>query len=250
MDIAVRGPLAEAAELAYRAIVAALVEQPRSVLCDLSRTTGAAVPEALAVLASTGVETCSWPGVPVALVCPDSALRYALTALPESRFLIVAPRRATALARLRSLPATDRVTAVLPVTARTASEARRLVARTLLDWGCGAQIGAATLAAQELVTGAVLGGDGDRAVEVSVARCGDLLRLAARALPLDLEPAVEARADPRTPVRPAGRGMLVVAALARSWGVLPASDGGRVLWAVLDADPASRFAAWAGSRAT
>ena len=35
------------------------------------------------------------------------------------------------------------------------------------------------------------------------------------------------------------RGLLLVAAVSESWGVLPTSDGGKVVWAVLAANPRS-----------
>lgn len=34
-----------------------------------------------------------------------------------------------------------------------------------------------------------------------------------------------------------GRGLIVVAGLARAFGVLPTGDGGKVVWAVLNAAP-------------
>ena len=102
-----------------------------------------------------------------------------------------------------------------------------MVAEACLDWGYGIQLEAATLIVSEMVTNALLHAGTNLAL--SVARCEHRLRLAVgdggtrrpRAQPLDTS-------------RITGRGMLLVAAFSRSWGVLPTADGGKVVWAVLE----------------
>ena len=43
-----------------------------------------------------------------------------------------------------------------------------------------------------------------------------------------------AAGQPMDTSRVTGRGMLLVAAFSRSWGVLPTVDGGKVVWSVLE----------------
>ena len=105
--------------------------------------------------------------------------------------------------------------------------ARQRVAEACLDWECGIQLEAATLIVSEMVTNALL--HAGTMLELSVARCEDRLRLA-------VADGNTGRPQPQ-PLDTAGvtgRGMLLVAAFSRAWGVLPTADGGKVVWAVLD----------------
>ena len=176
--VAVAGPLDEVAEQAHRSILHALADDFSAVLCDLSGVTGFPAPEATALLASVGSEVRQWPGTPVGLVCPAVRLRQSLGRHPDSRYLVLAERRRQALAALARQPRATIVRASLPPVARSARAARDLVARTLLDWGWGPQIGSATLVVSELVTHAML--DADSELWVTISRCGSQLRLAVR----------------------------------------------------------------------
>jgi hypothetical protein len=226
--IALHGRLRELAEAAHEALLEALADDPARVLCDLSGVTGLPDPDAVGLLASVGSEVRQWPGTPLGLVCPRPDLRHSLGRQPDSEYLVIADRRRRVLAGLVRRPRPTVIRAPLPPVARSARAARDLVARTCLDWECGAQVGAATLVVSELVTNAMLHAGTD--LSVSVARCGPQLRLAVR----DANSRVP---EPRRPdpTQVAGRGMLLVAAVSQAWGVLPTSDGGKVVWAVLPA---------------
>jgi hypothetical protein len=228
--VAVKGPLDEIAEAAHRALLHALAEDVTAVLCDLSEATGPPEAEATALLASVGSEVRQWPGTPVGMVCPAVSLREGLGRHPDSHYLLIAERRRQVLARLARQPRSTVVQASLPPVARSARGARDLVARALLDWGCGPQIGGATLVVSELVTHAMLYADSD--LLVTVARCGSQLRVSVR----DAN-----RTNPQLaeldPARIGHRGLMLVAAVSESWGVLPTRDGGKVVWAVLTTNP-------------
>ncbi len=242
IDLCAHGSLAEVAELASRAVLEALGEHPKAVLLHLSRVTGGPDAAALEVLASGGAEVRAWPGVPIGVVCPDGGLAHRLSEFRDSRHLVIASHRSTVLAQLADGPSLDTVHATVVPAARSTSAMRQLVARTLLDWGCASQIGATTVVVNELVTSAMLQSDGD--LQVMVARCGQRLRIEVR----------DTAGAGRQPggagaQRPGGRGMLLVAALAHSWGVLSTPDEGRIVWAVLAPESAhgggGRMAAWA-----
>ncbi|KOV96872.1 PAS/PAC sensor protein [Streptomyces sp. NRRL B-1140] len=104
--------------------------------------------------------------------------------------------------------------------------ARRFARRTLRSWGVTAEYDAVLLVVSELVTNALVHTDGK--VRMDLTLIGNRLRVAV------------ADASPRSPVRPAsigweatgGRGILLVEALAATWGTLPVS-GGKQVWAEL-----------------
>ena len=66
-------------------------------------------------------------------------------------------------------------------------------------------------------------------LQLSVARCEHRLRVA-----VGDGGTRRPRAQPMDTSRVTGRGMLLVAAFSRSWGVLPTVDGGKVVWSVLE----------------
>lgn len=87
-----------------------------------------------------------------------------------------------------------------------------------------AQVDDVLLVVTELVTNAVLHGTAPITLRVSL--LDDGVRVAVtdhgRAMPVRPEPSLDAMT---------GRGLSLVAATARSWGVEPADDGGKVVWA-------------------
>ncbi len=224
--LGVRGRLAEVAEPAYLSVLLGLAEEPAAVVCDVSGVTGPIDHESVALLASLGAEVEQWPGVPIAVVCPDPQLHEALAAHPDSMHLVVEPEREPVLARLLARRPTSMVRMSLEPDPRSAGAAREVVAQACDRWGMSAVSESATLVVSELVTNALPhAGSG---VGLSVARCGRRLRVAVRDASSE-----RPQPQPVEPSRPRGRGLLLVAAVADAWGVLPAGDGGKVVWAVL-----------------
>ncbi|HEY5834155.1 SpoIIE family protein phosphatase [Streptomyces sp.] len=101
--------------------------------------------------------------------------------------------------------------------------ARRYTRRTLRSWGVGEAADEVLLIVSELVTNALVHTQGPVRLDLTLA--GDRLRVAV------------SDASPRTPVKPAsldweatgGRGLLLVEAMAASWGSVPLS-GGKQVW--------------------
>lgn len=117
----------------------------------------------------------------------------------------------------------------------SAAAARRFVAETFRHWGLHHLVDDACLIVSELVTNAVRHARSDIAVALS--RISGVVRVAV------------ADADPRPPTvrcpdpdEPGGRGLQMVAALARTWDC-EAVPGGKIVWADLaldgDSPPAS-----------
>jgi hypothetical protein len=225
----VAGRLGDVIEDLDRAVQLALADGPRGVVCDLSATLEGAEPGALEVLGSIGRHGRDWPGIPVAVACPDPRVRAALAAHPLGRHLIVTASILPALhASLATpVPAVEWLRLAPHPTAPRA--ARDFVTRTLLDWGLGRLILSVGMVVSELVASSSMHSATD--IDLSVAWDLGALRLTVR----DKSPNVPRQRYSHFDLH--GRGLSVVAGLSRAFGVLPTADGGKVVWAVLNAAP-------------
>lgn len=113
--------------------------------------------------------------------------------------------------------------------AASVPEARRFVRSTLQSWELDGLVEPAVLVVSELATNAVLHARSSYVVRVQVA--GDRLRV-------EVTDASVRRPDRRThtPEAATGRGLAIVAELARAWGVDPGPDG-KTVWAELPLEP-------------
>jgi anti-sigma regulatory factor (Ser/Thr protein kinase) len=112
-----------------------------------------------------------------------------------------------------------------PCDSRCLSGCRRFVVETLASWGLGYLIDDATVVASELATNAVLHARTD--FTVGLTWQGDALRVFVR----DESQAMPIRANP-TPTTITGRGLLLVDAISRRWGI-EVESGGKSVWAEL-----------------
>jgi hypothetical protein len=223
--------LSEVVEELDRAIQLALAEGPRGVVCDLSLV-GGAESDAIEVLATAGRHVRDWPGIPVAVACSDPQVREAVRAQPLGDHLIVSASLFSAVTDVLATPALTeerRQFAPHPTAARAS---REFVTHALLEWGLGSVSPFASLVASELVASSTINAGTN--IELSVSRNLGALRLTVR----DHGPGLPGQ-------RPSvmylhGRRLTVVAGLSRAFGVLPTADGGKVVWAVLEAARLSR----------
>jgi hypothetical protein len=208
------------------AIRRALAQEPRGVVCDISDTWECHATGALRLLATAGAHSRYWPGIPVAVACRDPQVREALRAKPLADHLIVVPSRRLALAtilRTRSPSVVSLALAPHPTAPRAASD---FVNGFLRDRRLGSLIQPACLVVTELVTNAMIHAGTD--IELSVAAHQDAVRLTVR----DRCPA-----PPRRPSQSSGSqrlGLGIFAGLSTACGVMPAVDGGKAVWVVLD----------------
>ncbi len=221
------GPLDDVVAELDHAIRLALAQGPRGVACDMTRVVDVGAPGALLELASAGRHPRDWPGVPVAVTCLGARGGQALrTNLLGGRLMVTAslPLALSAILQAARPSVVSRRLAPHPTAPRAA---RDLVSRTLLEWRLTAQIADACLVASELVTNAMIHAGTD--IDVTLAEHRGSVRIAVRDHSHD--PPVEqlGRSDEH------GRGLVIVAELTSAWGVLPHPDGGKVVWAVLDA---------------
>ena len=223
----VDGSLSDGVDALDSAALFALAEAPRAVVIDVSLADDVSAPGALRRLALTGRHPRDWAGVPVAVAGLDRRDADELSRRPLGSHLVVTTtvRQALSVIMQNSLPTTQSVRLAPHPTAPRAS--RDLVSRALLDWRLSKHIPAACLIVSELVTNAMI--HAGTQIEVTVSEHRQAVRLAVRdrsaVLPLE-------KADP---LDEHGRGMAIVGGLSSARGVMLHPDGGKVVWAVLDA---------------
>ncbi|BBH71263.1 hypothetical protein ACTI_79480 [Actinoplanes sp. OR16] len=202
-----------------------LAEQPEALLVDLS---GLSVDQPLALSVFTVVlrQAARWPGTPVLLCGPP----------PETRALLIGgayrrlPLFTDVAAGLGHLGDDRRIMPLisedlLPVSGST-RHARDVATEACLRWGLPELVAPASLIVTELVANVV-----DHAHTMMALR----ISLRSRHLNLAVRDGLTDPPQPEGPDQPAsarGRGLLLVGAVAYSWGWVP-SENGKVVWASL-----------------
>lgn len=217
------GPLEDVVDDLRRAVLLALAEEPRAVVCDLTGVLDGRDADARLLLATMGQQVSDWPAVPLAVSCPDPALRVRLRQQPMSEYVLLHATRAQALAAVGRIAPPITVRLQFAPHATASRLARDFVSRTCLDWGIAQGIASACLVVSELVNNGL--GDAVTDMELALARHGGILRLALR---------TQSGGPSRDLQSVGGRGLALIAACSRAWGALPTADGGKVVWAVLD----------------
>ena len=225
--VGVDGPLSDVIQDLDRTVQLALADEPRGVVCDLSAARGGFEPVAVEVLATAGRHVRDWPGIPIVVACPDPQLGEALRAHPLGRHLIVTESLFCAISVVlaTSTLTMGRLRLAPHPTAPRAS--RNFVTRTLLDWQLNRAIPFASLVVGELVASSSINAGTD--IDLSIVWNHGALRLTVR----DGGPALPGQ--PHSGLDLHGRSLTVVAKLSRAFGFLPTANGGKVVWAVLDA---------------
>lgn len=138
------------------------------------------------------------------------------------------PRRVTP-----SLSATRTLSLTLTAELDAPYTARALLAAVLPHWRVGTELCERTLLiASELVANVVVHGSPEEPVLLDVALHEDRLELQVA----DRDPCLPQQRSGDDPLAESGRGLQLVARLARRWGVEPCDQGKRV-FAVLDREP-------------
>jgi hypothetical protein len=225
--VEVAGPLSEVVEDLDRAIQLALGDGPRGVVCDLSGVFEGADPVAVEVLATAGRHVRDWPGIPVAVACPDPMVREALRAHPLGGHLIVTASLFSAVSEVLATAALAVEWLHLAPHPTAPRASRDFVTRTLLDWRLSRVIPFASLVVSELVASSTVSAGTD--IDLSVAWNLAALRLTVKDRGHELPHQGHTAHDLHR------RGLTVVAGLSRAFGVLPTEGGGKVVWAVLEA---------------
>jgi hypothetical protein len=224
----VTGRLGDVIEELDRAIQVALAQGPRGVVCDLSAVIEDAEPGALEMLATAGRHVRDWPGIPVAVACPNPKVRQALSVHPLGSHLFVTESMFTAVSMVLATPTLVVEQLRLSAHPTAPRAAREFVARTLREWQLERISPFASLVASELVASSSFGAGTD--IDLTLTWNLGALRLTVG----DHGPALPDQRSSSLDLH--GRGLTaVVAGRSRTFGVLPAADGGKVIWAVLEA---------------
>ena len=221
------GRLRDVVEDLDHAVELALAEGPRGVVCDLAAVLEGAEPGAVDVLAGLGRHVRDWPGIPVAVACPDPQVREVLAAHPVGGHLIVTASLFSAVSAVLATPALAVQRLHLAPHPTAPRAARDFVTRTLLDWRLGRVIRFTSPVISELVMSSTVNAGTD--IDVSVAWNLGALRLSVR----DYCPSLGRQGYSAPGLH--GPGRTVVAGLSRDFGILPTTDGGTVVWAVFEA---------------
>ncbi len=220
------GRFGDAVEDLDPAIELALTKAPRGVVCDLTTVLEGAQPGEVDLLAKAGRHVSDWPGIPVAVACPDPQVGASLAAHPLGAHLIVTNSILQALSAVLRTPTPAAEWLHLAPHPTAPRAARDFVTRTLLGWGLGSAIPSANLVVSELVTNSTV--HAETKIDLSIAWIAQTVRLTVQdsglGRPRHLIPGLG----------PNGRGLTIVSGLSRAFGFLPTEDGGKVVWAVLD----------------
>ena len=164
-----------------------------------------------------------------ALAQPGASLEDLCSRVMETLPVQAPPDDVTLLlARTRALPPAQVACWDLPNEPATVPTARHLVARQLNEWGLEPLVTPAELIVSELITNAIRHGDGPNRLRL----------IKHRVLTCEVSDTDTGRPRPRHPgtLDEHGRGLALVARLARRWGSRSEADG-KVVWAEQDLPP-------------
>ena len=217
--------------LVHTTLLKVLADQPDAILVDLSGVASAEL-ATLSVFLVVSREAARWPAIPVLLCAPSPSVAVHITRTPGLAWTIFPSVLLAARNVGANAPSPAFVAEMLPVTG-SAREARNLVTEACLRWNQPALVPDAAIVVSELVTNAVV-----HAMTIFTSRVSlrpRYVHVAVRDGSL-LPPVMPSR-DGR---REGGRGLMLITAVAASWGHLQTHDG-KVVWATLrrvdDASP-------------
>ena len=211
-----------------------LAENPQIVILDLNSVAGSS--RALAeVLEPVAPYLAAWPGTVLAVCVPEpEASAHMLPPILADRVLLDRTP-VTALERARHLLARqDRTTTFLTPKPQAVEDARAFTRRTLRDWRLEDLIWPASLVVSELVTHSIL--KADTVLDLTLSRVGQRVRVAVHDYGSDrMQSTKVADLDDSLEDPLLDRGLMVVRAMTRCWGVFPSRVHGKTVWAVMEA---------------
>ena len=210
-----------------------LAENPQIVILDLDEMAGNShlLYEVLDPVASY---LAAWPGTVVAICVPDpeAAVAHLPPTIIDRVLLGRSPGEGLERAR-RVVPHQHRTTTFLTPQPEASEDARAFTRRALREWQLEDLIWPASLVVSELVTHSIL--RAETALDLTLSRVDHRVRIAVHDFGSDslritqLAPLTDPLEDPLQ-----HRGLLVVRALTRCWGVFPSRVHGKTVWAVMD----------------
>jgi anti-sigma regulatory factor (Ser/Thr protein kinase) len=211
-----------------------LAENPLVAILDLDEVAGSSrvLSDVFEPVASYLAE---WPGTLMVVVAPEPEKAARLLPPTITDRVIVSRSWQDGLERARQIiPHQHRTTTFLQPHPQASDDARAFTRRTLRDWRLDDLTWPASLVVSELVTHSIV--HADTALDLTVSRVDERIRIAVHDYGSDnlritqLSPPTDPLEDPLL-----HRGLLLVRALTRCWGVFPSRDHGKTVWAVMEA---------------
>jgi anti-sigma regulatory factor (Ser/Thr protein kinase) len=203
----------------------------RIVACDLNQM--AVPPGPLGqVFAPVASYLAAWPGI-VLVVCVPEVLQHAqvLPSTIEQRLLVHRSLEAGVReARQLTEPLEQSQTHLAPVPA-AAAKARDFATGALRDWHMADLSWPVRLVTSELVTNALQ--HSASVVDLTVSHVNTRVRIAVRDHGGGA-PAIPHIPEAEAAAQPSGRGLQLIQAVTRAWGVFPTRVSGKTVWALLD----------------
>ncbi|GAA1794978.1 ATP-binding protein [Planosporangium flavigriseum] len=201
-----------------------LAAEPEAVVLEVADLTVTA-DECATAFVSLSCEAMTWPGSPVVFACAPPALVAAVRR--RGKEIASYPSVDAARDRVASGGSRYRLREALPASPVAAPAARRLLGRACRSWSVQELLEPAELVATELVANAVRHA-GSRVVLTVSLRQGDLQISVG-----DDSPALP-RQRTASPADEHGRGLFMVDALCKDWGMTCVGNG-KVVWARVSA---------------
>jgi anti-sigma regulatory factor (Ser/Thr protein kinase) len=212
-----------------------LAENPLVVILDLHDMAGNShlLHE---VLDPVAAYLAAWPGTVIVVCVPHPATAAPLLPPTIVDRVVLSRTWEEGLERARHLvPHQHRTTTFLQPHPAACDDGRSFARRTLHDWRLEELTWPASLVVSELVTHSIV--HADTALDLTMCRVDERIRIAVHDHGSDnlritqLDAPLDPLEDPLL-----HRGLLLVRALTRCWGVLPSRDHGKTVWAVMEAD--------------
>ena len=211
-----------------------LAENPLVVILDMDEVAGnsRSLPDVFEPVASY---LAAWPGTLVVVCAPHPAKAARLLPPTIIDRVIVSRTWEDGLDRAREIiPHQHRTTTFLQPHPEACEDGRTFARRTLHDWRLEDLTWPASLVVSELVTHSIV--HADTALDLTLSRIDERIRIAVHDYGSD-NLRITQLATPDDPLEDPllHRGLLLVRALTRSWGVFPSRDHGKTVWAVMEA---------------
>lgn len=203
-----------------------LADAPAALIVDMQHVTVAGE-AALRPMLALVAEARTWPAARVAICCATPAVSAMITAVGLEEGPDMYPDVTSASQAAHRMPVPPRDVLTLSPAPEAPSMSRQFTQETCARWGIGRVATLAELVASELVTNAVMHARTPMTVTLRLA--DNRLHVAVR----DGDPRPMQRPTPGGSGGPQdehGRGLLLLDAMADSWGCNPTADG-KVVWA-------------------
>lgn len=202
-------------------------DEPTALIVELDWDLEIASTPAVSLFTTVWMRVSEWPGVPVLIVATHRCHRDLLAFSGVGRFVPYFSTLQAALDAVGRPPRRRLDRMSLPATAASVRQGHDFVHDTCVRWGLAPIADDATTVADELVDNVVRHTVFGPEIRLELRR--DRLTIAVR----DADPLLPVVHE-LTPETSGLRGLDVVEALSRTWGISPGWSGGKTVWAVLE----------------